>query len=771
MTETQAPARPSKAALAIANRLRDAARNETFDFEEDKHPRDSHGRFDPGGGGGGDSRNGDRIEAVHYQSDVKQAAATFDSARELLAKNADSMSKPQVNAAQSGLRSLHAAQVALQPPGVDAHEAAKQLVGAASNFRKAGPQFEAVASAAHDHGAAIEADRKKRAQTSNQTPCTDCGGGLVAAGGDTSGQSIGIDPQNPGRFRAILAVEDERTADNRIIAPGATKWRTPPLPLMLMTKTADGHDGSEIAGVIENIVREGANIIGEGRFDTGESGLEAARLVANQVLTGVSIDAGDVEGEIEVEDADADGNALSVLAKMTALTILGATVVPFPAIGSTSISYLEPLANDDESRPEGTLDFETLAAEGVTYSVSAGKNLPFADRDTAWDAGAADDRVRAWAGASDAPNAKYGQAFFWKDGDGTNFGDFHLGFADVINGKLTAVPHGVFAAAAAVQGSRGASLPYANAVKGVIGTYYTKMAKVFDDPSITTPWAVAEVITAAGPIIYPNEMFADPEFAVPTPIRVDAEGHVSGHAAVWGKCHIGFPGTCTTAPKSRTNYSHFLTGSLPLEEGGFQPVGTITLDTSHAEHRMSAREAAMHYDHTGTAAAFVNVGEDAHGIWVSGVLRPGLADEDATILSASSLSGDWRRIGGNLELVALLSVNTPGFPVAYTAGDEQVALVAAGYGHIKPKQSHSQLAAEIGHAAETALARTTAHEIRLASMQDEIDVLRKLVAPMARERLAERLRGPEPDEIVASAEVEEADAGVAEAEPTADEAA
>src|SRR5690606_28524455 len=42
-------------------------------------------------------------------------------------------------------------------------------------------------------------------------------------------------------------------------------------------------------------------------------------------------------------------------------------------------------------------------------------------------------------------------------------------------------------------------------------------------------------------------------------------------------------------------------------------------------------------------------------------------------------SGDWRRIGGNLELVAACSVVTPGFPIVRaSAAGVQTSLVAAG---------------------------------------------------------------------------------------------
>lgn len=56
------------------------------------------------------------------------------------------------------------------------------------------------------------------------------------------------------------------------------------------------------------------------------------------------------------------------------------------------------------------------------------------------------------------------------------------------------------------------------------------------------------------------------------------------------------------------------------------------------------------------------------------------------ILRGASLSGDWRNIGGALELVGMLAVNVPGFPVPRAdmeltaAGDVPLALVAAGTG-------------------------------------------------------------------------------------------
>ncbi|TLK47447.1 hypothetical protein [Glutamicibacter sp. V16R2B1] len=86
-----------------------------------------------------------------------------------------------------------------------------------------------------------------------------------------------------------------------------------------------------------------------------------------------------------------------------------------------------------------------------------------------------------------------------------------------------------------------------------------------------------------------------------------------------------------------------------------------------------------HHDHTCHAVAYVAAGEDEHGIWVAGALRPDATDEQIRVLRASPLSGDWRSWGGNLELIAALAVNTPGFPVLrqVVAGGVPQALVAA----------------------------------------------------------------------------------------------
>lgn len=118
----------------------------------------------------------------------------------------------------------------------------------------------------------------------------------------------------------------------------------------------------------------------------------------------------------------------------------------------------------------------------MAMAVTAFHDLPLADRDREWDGAAAEKRVRKWADATDEPNAKYRNAHVWYDQDNkANFTAYKLLIADVIDGELRAVPRGVMAAGAVLQGSRGGiDLPEKDIdrVKSHLAKYYAKMGDV-----------------------------------------------------------------------------------------------------------------------------------------------------------------------------------------------------------------------------------------------------------------------------------------------------
>lgn len=112
-------------------------------------------------------------------------------------------------------------------------------------------------------------------------------------------------------------------------------------------------------------------------------------------------------------------------------------------------------------------------------SVVPFQDLPLADREREWDSDAAVARIREFTESEDAPTEAYRDAFLWYDRDNAEtFGAYKLPVADVVNGRLVAVPRAVFAAAAAMQGARGGVDIPEQDVPGVIGhieRYYAKM--------------------------------------------------------------------------------------------------------------------------------------------------------------------------------------------------------------------------------------------------------------------------------------------------------
>ena len=199
-------------------------------------------------------------------------------------------------------------------------------------------------------------------------------------------------------------------------------------------------------------------------------------------------------------------------------------------------------------------------------------------------------------------------------------------------------------------------------------------------------------VTAALAPTVTSQWFDDPELSGPTPLTVTDEGYVSGHLALWDTCHTSYPDMCVSPPKG-TDYSLFHTGAVKLGESEI-PVGHITIGTGHAPIRGNAVE---HYDNTGTCAADIRVGEDDYGIWVAGAAREGA---DLHVLRSASLSGDWRRINGNMELLAALAVNVPGFPIPRTqtmmvAGAQEMLTASGIVQEVEPESFEVQVFAAL----------------------------------------------------------------------------
>ncbi|AXH46593.1 head maturation protease [Gordonia phage Rofo] len=235
----------------------------------------------------------------------------------------------------------------------------------------------------------------------------------------------------------------------------------------------------------------------------------------------------------------------------------------------------------------------------------------------------------------------------------------------------------------------------------------------------------------AANIVYDRDDFADPKLERLTPIQVTKDGRVFGHLAGWKSEHIGRPGV---KPPRGTDYRYFHQGLVPTPDGDLA-VGHLTLGTGHAGAG-NINAAAEHYDNTGAQVAAVRVGEDAHGIWFAGRTHPTTDDLQRQTLRRSSLSGDWRKVNGQYELVAALAVNVPGFPIPRTeslvASGDDTMLVAAGMVRNGP---------------------ITYDEVQAMVTAAGIDAQARVNRAIARERLRQRAL-PVLDEIVASARVQ-----------------
>jgi hypothetical protein len=184
--------------------------------------------------------------------------------------------------------------------------------------------------------------------------------------------------------------------------------------------------------------------------------------------------------------------------------------------------------------------------------------------------------------------------------------------------------------------------------------------------------------------VYPAAWFANPNLDRATPLRIDKENRrVYGHVAEWGTCHIGMTGMCQDVPHTNTDYGYFKKGLIDTDEGDV-PVGCLTFG-GHASARSRMAAASDYYDKPDAVRAFVNVGEDSFGIWFAGIIPPDVTDQDIDKMRAiGAVSGDWREVRGNLELIGVPIVNSPGFPIRALAASAGVQTSLIGAGAVKP---------------------------------------------------------------------------------------
>lgn len=309
------------------------------------------------------------------------------------------------------------------------------------------------------------------------------------------------------------------------------------------------------------------------------------------------------------------------------------------------------------------------------------RDFPVAPADTPFNTESAKRALKDWA---DGDLRQYRRGFaLWEQVHQDTQAAYKVPVAVPIEGQLHLIPAALTAAMDVLAFNPG-STDVPDEVHLSLNVLLASLNEPFDlgeDAELDAlPAAIGEPMNISPfPVRPPKDWFANPQLDGPTPIAVTADGRVVGHLALWNTCHAGIGDKCVMAPKSAFDYKFFLNGSVLTADGSMVKVGKITMGTGHAHKDLGYIPAADHYDNTGTAIAVTAAGEDKFGIWVAGSVVPEATEVEVQQLRRSPLSGDWRRTKGNLELVAALAVNTPGFPiVSMTASGEINSLCAAG---------------------------------------------------------------------------------------------
>jgi hypothetical protein len=483
-------------------------------------------------------------------------------------------------------------------------------------------------------------------------------------------------------------MEGVPTGDGRLIAEGALTWLDGPMPLRFVEEDEGGHDGAVVVGAILTVERQDGGVIyATGVIDESlEYGAHAAHLIRNELANGVSIDPDDVTIEYqgaEGEEPDEDAPMGSMTTVLTSARIRAATLVAIPAFAEAKIMLDEgqdaPVEVPENEPVDEPVDEPVeMAAEDPIDSFQKSE-WPMFDREFAamvkdnhpdvWDAGGnikGDDQYEILSVIADNGGAAETEdqiaALELREAwVARHFKDFQLPGVIAQIKWLAIGEQGEDAMKDVVL--EAIDSKEQDDVDASAGKGKGKKKPMDEDETAMSSWLS---IVASAPVAPPAEWFRDPGFSGPTKVRVE-DDRIFGHLATWGTCHIGFgEGRCVQPPVSHAKYAYFATGTILADDGTEFAVGTITMDGPHADKRLSGRAAAAHYDVTCFGVADVAVGEDEFGIWISGAMRPGVSDEAKRVLRASSLSGDWRKLGGELELVAALAVNVPGFPIVET---------------------------------------------------------------------------------------------------------
>jgi len=531
----------------------------------------------------------------------------------------------------------------------------------------------------------------------------------------------------------VLAPEEVWSGDGRKFNAGALSHAELPLPLTWQKESNDGHKGSVVVAMIERVARVDNEYRASGHYRLSPEADEAIGLVADFGRFGVSVDADDAEFEF---DEDSDKVAFSnARIRSAAMVPIPAFAEAFIALGDAPPGFLPADDECDPTDPNGDC-YDPEAVQAPAPAMSAFKDYDAEGRKKAHTVPGTDsypiedcqdlaNAIQAIGRAKDPAATKahiktqknrlgcpdvsipegwdaevevFGRGPGWLTNpeDTRRLHDYWTKPGEPGYVKVNWGVPGDFNRCRTEVGQEIAEQDPAKAARFInqicAQWHYDALGYWPGRPTSGDTVAFAEgppapalTLVADGGWCAPSEWFTDPCFDALTPLSITDEGRVSGHLAGWKTCHTAYKGVCVSPPHSASGYAYFLTGYVQTDAGPVA-VGQITMsetmDGGHARHG-PMRPAIAHYDNTCTAVADVTCGEDEHGIWCAGAMRPDATEQQWHTLRACPPSGDWRQVGSdpdNMEMIAALSVNSQGFPIPRVGIENgvQVSLVAAG---------------------------------------------------------------------------------------------
>lgn len=489
----------------------------------------------------------------------------------------------------------------------------------------------------------------------------------------------------------VVAPEDVETGDGRGFNPGSMTARPGRLPFSWQIESNPGHDKSIVTGSVDRMMRKDGLIHWDGRLMPSAAAGDFTEQLAFFGRFGVSVD-GD-KGEFDAERSGKTGvtwfNAVRA-AGLTAVAIPAfheayVALGPHPSMPAADDALTASMVEDGDlitfgptfdrgpgwvSHPKETKrihDYWTKPGEEGYAKIRWGTNGDFT-------------RAKKLIGAKIAANSPEDMRYLnqiiaqWHH-DALGYWPGELGKP----GNAPNTPENRRRAA-----RHAASLDEHEGLAEALSRVDNDGIEATEDG-----WEAVLVSSVSGNrTLPPLSYFHRREGDALVMDEPDEEGfiRVSGYAAQWGVCHVGFDNRCVEPPRTYSDdYPEFHLGRTKTDEG-YINTGVLTYGVGHrdADTILSETPEQAYFDNINNAWASVRLGEDDIGIWFSGVVLPGVPEDHLVKIEASGqVSGEWKH--GAMR--ACLTVNVPGYPVerpsvTYDEQGNVMALAASAFGQV-----------------------------------------------------------------------------------------